>query len=470
MQIRIYNTLSRKKETLSTIEEGKIKMYVCGITPYDYAHLGHARSYVFFDVVRRFFGHAGYEVRFIQNFTDVDDKIIKRAEEEKTSPLRLAENFIIEYFKDIDALHVKRADEYPRVTEHMGDIISFIAKLVEKGYAYEAGGSVYFSVNKFKDYGKLSKQKKEDILAGARVEVDENKKEPADFALWKKAKANEVCWQSPWGEGRPGWHIECSTLVLRYLRETIDIHGGGQDLIFPHHENEIAQSEALTSKPFANYWLHHGLVTVKGEKMSKSLKNYITVKELLEKYGVNVIRYFLISSHYRKPLDFSENAIAQAKSSLERIINSCENIKIAMKHVEAGKAEKKGASKLKKAIENARKDFVSAMSDDFNTPKALAAFFDFIREVNNQLKFLSSGELSEALDFTREIGNVVGLEFERKTPAEINAILKILVEIREESRSKKDFAIADEIREKLSDAGILLEDTPQGTIWKFKVQ
>jgi len=467
MQIRIYNTLSREKENLNPIEQGKLKIYVCGITPYDYAHLGHARSYVFFDVVRRFFEYAGYEVEFIQNFTDVDDKIIKRAEEEKTSPLRLAENFIIEYFKDIDALRVRRADEYPRVTEHMEDIISFISKLVEKGYAYEADGSIYFSVNKFKDYGKLSKQKKEDMIAGARVELDETKREPADFALWKKAKANEIYWQSPWGKGRPGWHIECSALVMRYLGETIDIHGGGQDLIFPHHENEIAQSEALTSKSFANYWLHHGLVTAKGEKMSKSLKNYITVKELLDKYDVSVIRYFLISSHYRKPLDFSENAMNQAKNALERIINSCENIKITLRYAEAEKTE---ASKLKKVIENARKDFVSAMCDDFNTPKALAAFFDFIREINNQLKFLSSGELSEALDFIREAGSVLGLEFERKTPTEINAILKILVEIREESRSRKDFALADEIRRKLSDAGIMLEDTPKGTIWKFKVQ
>jgi len=470
MQIRIYNTLSREKENLNPVEQGKLKIYVCGITPYDYAHLGHARSYVFFDVARRFFEYVGYEVRFIQNFTDVDDKIIKRAEEEKTSPLKLAENFLIEYFKDIDALRVKRADEYPRVSEHIEDIISFISKLIEKGYAYEAGGNVYFSVGKFDGYGKLSKQKKEDMLAGARVEVDENKREPADFALWKKAKADEIYWGSPWGKGRPGWHIECSTLALKYLGETIDIHGGGQDLIFPHHENEIAQSEALTSKPFANCWLHHGLVTVKGEKMSKSLKNYITIKQLLEKYDVNTIRYFLISSHYRKPLDFSENAISQAKSSLERIINSCENIKIAMKYVAAKEAEKEKEDVLKEIIGAARKNFISAVCDDFNTPKALAAFFDFIRKVNVHLKSLSPEELSSALEFIREIGMVFGLEFERKIPEEINAILKILIEIREESRRKQDFALADSIRKKLEEAGIMLEDAPQGTIWKFKVQ
>ena len=461
-KVRFYNTLSRKKEVFKPVEEGKVKIYVCGITSYDYAHLGHARSYVFFDFVRRLFEHLGYSVVYVQNFTDVDDKIIERAKELGVSEEELAEKFILEYFKDADALGIRRASHYPRVTEHIGDIVDFIKKLIEKGYAYKANGNVYFSVKKFKGYGKLSKQNINEMLAGARVEAGEGKRNELDFALWKKAKQGEIAWETELGKGRPGWHIECSTMAMKYLGESIDIHGGGMDLIFPHHENEIAQSEALTGKPFARYFIHHALITVRGEKMSKSLGNFITIRELLEKYDKNVIRYFLLFSHYRKPLDYSDEALENAKAALERIRNAVSEIKEAMQS-----AEKLNGSELREKIERSREAFFNAICDDFNTPQAISELFNFIREVN---KYISEkkeragySELYEALNFIREAGSILGIDFEEEKGIKEEELVKILAEVREMLRENKNYELADYIRERLRKAGIILEDTEKGT-------
>lgn len=466
-EVRFYNTLSRKKEVFKPAEEGKVKIYVCGITSYDYAHLGHARSYVFFDFVRRFFEHLGYSVAYVQNFTDVDDKIIERARELGVSERELAEKFILEYFKDADALGIKRASHYPRVTEHIGDIVDFIKKLIERGYAYKANGNVYFSVRKFKDYGKLSKQKLSDIIAGARVEPGEGKRDKLDFALWKKAKGSEISWETELGKGRPGWHIECSTMAMKYLGESIDIHGGGMDLIFPHHENEIAQSEALTNKPFARYFIHHALITVKGEKMSKSLGNFITIRELLKKYDKNVIRYFLLFSHYRKPLDYSEEALENAEAALERIRNAVLEIKEAMRN-----AQKLNGNELKNKIEKSREAFLDALCDDFNTPKAISELFNFLREVNSYIsekkEKASYNELYEALSFIREAGNILGIDFEEEKSVKEEELIKILIEVRKKLRESKNYELADYIRDKLSEAGIILEDTEKGTKVKIR--
>ena len=472
MAIRIYNTLTRQKEEFKPLREGEVRMYVCGPTVYDYPHLGHARTYIAFDVVRRYFEHRGYTVLMVMNFTDIDDKIIKRANETGEDPKKLAEKFLRIFLEDMGALKVKPADIYPRVTEHMDDIINFIKKLQEKGYAYEGSDGVYFEVRKFKDYGKLSKIKLEDLVKGARVEPGEGKKNPEDFALWKKAKPGEPKWESPWGEGRPGWHIECSTMSSKYLGESFDIHGGGNDLIFPHHENEIAQSEACFGHEWVRYWMHTGFLMVNGEKMSKSLGNFVTVRELLKRYNPEVIRLFVLQRHYRSPLDYSEEGIEHAKNNLERLYNTLENIRVAMKKAEISFRWEKPEFEAYEAIRDARKKFYEAMDDDFNTAEALKAVFEASNAINRYLTEVKTPKesiLRKAWEFFKTVSEVFGIfedYFREEKAGNEEALIELLVEVRSQLRKERRFDLADKIRDELRSLGIQLEDTPEGTVWK----
>jgi len=471
--VKVYNTLTKQKEEFVPLRDGEVRMYVCGPTVYDYTHLGHARTYIAFDVIRRYLEHKGYTVLMVMNFTDIDDKIIRRANETGEDPNELAEKFMHFFLEDMEALKVKPADVYPRVTEHIKDIIEFVKKLEEKGYAYEALDGVYFEVRKFKDYGKLSKVNLEEIVAGARVEPGEGKKNPEDFALWKKAKPGEPKWESPWGEGRPGWHIECSTMSTKYLGEQFDIHGGGNDLIFPHHENEIAQTEACTGKEWVKYWLHTGFVMVKGEKMSKSLGNFVTIRELLERYSPEVIRFFVLQRHYRSPLDYTEEGIQHAKNNLERLYNTIENIRIALEKAEIPFKWNKEEFELYEAIRKAKEKFYEAMDDDFNMAEAMKPIFEVANAVNKYLAEVEKPKesvLRKALEFFQMVGEIFGLfeEYfkESKEESKEKELIELLIQIRAELRKQKNYALADEIRAKLREMGIQLEDTPQGTIWK----
>jgi len=460
MSLQVYNTLTNKKEEFIPLEKGKVRMYVCGPTVYDKCHIGHARCYVAFDLIRRYLEYKGYTVKYVENFTDVDDKIINKSRETGKDPLDIAERYIAEYFRDMDALNVKRADVYPRATEHITDMISFVEALVEKGAAYQSDGDVYFSVEKSKDYGKLSGIDKEQMKAGARIAVDKKKRDPLDFALWKKAKEGEPKWESPWGEGRPGWHIECSTMSQKHLGETLDIHGGGQDLIFPHHENEIAQSEAYTGKQFVRYWLHNGFVTIKEEKMSKSLGNIVPVEELLQTYSPETLRYFLVASHYRKPIDFTEGNIKEAYKASQRLLNTVDTIKAALREDMTG--EDFSPQPYREKLEE-------AMDDDFNTPLALSALFELARETNRRIeeRAISKESLKEVLKTFLDLGNVLGLFFHAEIEEVSEELLAILVDIRENARAQKLWDISDSIRDRLKEIGIVLEDSPQGTRWKF---
>ncbi len=460
MSLQVYNTLTNKKEEFIPLEKGKVRMYVCGPTVYDKCHIGHARCYVAFDLIRRYLEYKGYTVKYVENFTDVDDKIINKSKETGEDPLDIAERYIAEYFQDMDALNVKRADVYPRATEHISDMISFVRALVEKGTAYQSDGDVYFSVEKSKDYGKLSGVDKEQMKAGARIAVDEKKRDPLDFALWKKAKEGEPKWESPWGEGRPGWHIECSTMSQKHLGRTLDIHGGGQDLIFPHHENEIAQSEAYTGKQFVRYWLHNGFVTIKEEKMSKSLGNIVPVEELLQTHSPETLRYFLVASHYRKPIDFTEGNIKEAYKASQRLLNTVDTIKAALREDLTGEDF---------SPRSYREKFEEAMDDDFNTPLALSALFELARETNRRIeeKRVSKESLEEVLKTFLDLGDVLGLFFHAEIEELSEELLVILVDIRENARAQKLWDISDSIRDRLKEIGIVLEDTPQGTRWKF---
>jgi cysteinyl-tRNA synthetase len=460
MCLKVYNTLTNKKEEFTPLNDKKVRMYVCGPTVYDKCHIGHARCYVAFDVIHRYLEYSGYDVKFVENFTDVDDKIIKKSQETKRDPLELAEQYIKEYFQDMDALNVKRADVYPRATEHIEDMIAFVKKLVDTKAAYVVDGNVYFSVDKADGYGKLSGVNIDEMKAGARIAVDENKKSPLDFALWKKAKPGEPKWESPWGEGRPGWHIECSTMSQKHLGETLDIHGGGQDLIFPHHENEIAQSEAFTGQQFVRYWLHNGFITIKEEKMSKSLGNIVPVGELLKRYSPQTLRYFLVASHYRKPVDFSEESIEEAGKAFNRLSNTMDLIQNALK-------EPTGDEEF--SPDEYRKKFEEAMNDDFNTPEALSALFELARETNRRIeeKSINKESLEKVLETFRELGDVLGLFFHREVEELSEELLNILIEVREKAREKKLWDISDAIRDQLKGLGIILEDSPHGTRWKF---
>ncbi len=459
--MKIYNTLTRKKEEFKPIEEGKARIYVCGPTVYNYFHIGNARPFVVFDTLRKYLEYRGYKVKFVQNFTDVDDKIINKAREEGVTAPEISEKYIAEYFKDAAALNVKKADVHPKVSEHIPEIIDFVSTLIDKGYAYEVNGDVYFSTRKFKDYGKLSRQNIEDLEAGARIAVGEIKKDPLDFALWKAQKEeDEIAWDCPWGKGRPGWHIECSAMAKKHLGDTIDIHAGGQDLQFPHHENEIAQSECCNGVPFANYWMHNGYITIDNEKMSKSKGNFFTVRDILKDYSGEVIRFFLLSGHYRNPINFSDALMEQAKAGLARMENAKENLKhlIANGSGEMTDDEKAALD----GYDKYRREFIAAMDDDLNTADAISAIFELVTAINTAVKDGASKEFAQkSLDTLMELATVVGL-LQQDADDEIDDEIQKLVDERQEARKARNFARADEIRDMLKERGITLKDTPQG--------
>ncbi|WP_349409107.1 cysteine--tRNA ligase [Pseudalkalibacillus sp. SCS-8] len=466
MSIQIYNTLTRQKEPFKPIEEGKVKMYVCGPTVYNYIHIGNARPPIVFDTVRRYLQYRGYEVHFVSNFTDVDDKIIKAANELGEEVPVLANRFIQAYHEDTSALNVQKADLHPTVTDTMDDIIRFIETLIEKGYAYEAGGDVYFRTKKFEGYGKLSHQSIEELRLGSRIQVGEKKEDPLDFVLWKSAKEGEIFWKSPWGEGRPGWHIECSAMVKKYLGDTIDIHAGGQDLSFPHHENEIAQSEALNEQTMANYWMHNGYININNEKMSKSLGNFILLHDLIQKYDPQAFRFFMLNVHYRHPINFTDELLESAKTSLERIRTTVENLEHRLSHsVDLGTDNEMWLDKI-----NAHKDrFIRDMDDDFNTSNAIATLFDLSKDANVYLQGENTTVevLERFVALFEEIGHVLGLDL-KQTKELLDEEIESLIEERNQARKEKNFQRADEIRDQLADEGIILEDTPQGVRWKRK--
>lgn len=459
--MRIYNTLTGKKEEFVPIEEGKVKIYVCGPTVYNYFHIGNARPFVVFDTLRRYFLYRGYEVKFVQNFTDVDDKIINKAREEGCTAPEVSEKYIKEYYDDAKALNVIKADVHPKVSEHIDDIIKFVQTLIDKGYAYEVDGDVYYSTRKFKDYGKLSGQNVDDLEAGARIAVGEVKKDPIDFALWKAQKEpDEIAWDSPWGKGRPGWHIECSTMAKKHLGDTIDIHGGGQDLEFPHHENEIAQSEACNGVPFARYWMHNGYITVDGTKMSKSLNNFFTVRDIRKEYSGDLIRFFLLSGQYRSPINFSDTLMEQSKQGLDRIINAEETLEFLAKNGNDGMSADEKA--VLEGLGKYKEEFIEAMDDDLNTADAIAAIFDMVSAINTAVKDGASKEFAvEALARMSELTHVLGI-LEKKEDDEIGQDIKDLIDERQQARKDRNFARADEIRDILKEKGYTLKDTPQG--------
>ena len=459
--MKIYNTMTRKKEEFVPIDENEIKMYVCGPTVYNYIHIGNARPAVVFDTMRRYMEYKGKNVKFVQNFTDVDDKIINKSLEEGVSAREISEKYIGEYFRDAEALNLKKATVHPKVTENMDEIIAFVKALVEKGYAYEADGDVYYRTRRFGGYGRLSGQNIEDLEAGARISVGEKKEDPLDFALWKARKIEgEPAWESPWGFGRPGWHIECSAMSNKYLGETIDIHGGGQDLAFPHHENEIAQTEAYTGKKFSNYWMHNAYITIDNEKMSKSKGNFFTVRDILKRYTGEEIRYFLLSGHYRSPINFSEELMTQSRNALGRMHNAKQNLEHLIRNgsdlmTEAESAELEKLGKY-------RDKFESAMEDDLNTADAISAVFELIRDINTAVKDGASKEFAGGcMELLRELTGVLGILQDEEEDGISDEILA-LVEERQEARKTKNFARADEIRDILKSKGLAVEDTPQG--------
>ena len=462
--MKVYNTLTRKKEELVPITPGEIKMYACGPTVYNYIHIGNARPLCVFDILRRYLGYRGYKVTFVQNFTDIDDKIIRRANEEHVDFSEISERYIKEFWTDADGLNVRHATVNPKATENIDAIIHIISTLIEKDYAYEAQGDVYFSTEKFKDYGKLSHQPLEDLEAGARIMVGEVKREPMDFAVWKAAKPGEPAWDSPWGKGRPGWHIECSAMNWRYLGDTIDIHCGGQDLIFPHHENEIAQSECFTGKPFAHYWMHNGYINVDNVKMSKSLGNFFTVRDVAEKYGYEPIRYLLISAQYRSPINYSTDIIEQCISALNRLYTCRDSLDFELKN--ASDAEHDGDRAIIDGFGKYREQFIDAMDDDLNTADAIASIFELVRDINTNVvgKTPSKALVEGAISVFDELTGVLGLVYNRKTET-LDSDIEALIEARTNARKEKNWAEADRIRDQLKEMGIVLEDTAQGVKW-----
>jgi cysteinyl-tRNA synthetase len=460
--VKLYNTLTNQKETFTPIEEGNVKMYVCGPTVYNYFHIGNARPFIVFDVMRRYFEYLGYHVNYIQNFTDVDDKIIQKAQEEGVEAQDIAQRYMEEYFVDADGLGVRRATVHPKVSDNMEGILRLIQTLIDKGLAYNIDGNVYYRVKAFEPYGKLSKQSLEDLESGARVEICEEKEDPMDFALWKKHKTGEPFWDSPWGPGRPGWHIECSAMSSRYLGETIDIHGGGQDLIFPHHENEIAQSEGAHGKPFAHYWIHNGYININNEKMSKSKGNFFTVRDISKEYDLEVVRMFMLSAHYRSPVNFSRELMEQSKTALERIYNARHNLVFLL----ANQKETPVTSEMDpQAFQEYRVKFREAMDDDLNTAGALGVIFDMVREINTRFDASTpAAHLSQALDILDELTQVLGLI--KKDIDLLDEDVERLIEERQQARKNKDFKRSDDIRDLLKEQGILLEDTREGVKWK----
>ena len=460
--MQVYNTLTNRKEEFVPIEPGKVKMYVCGPTVYNFFHIGNARPFVVFDTLRRYFKFRGYEVKFVQNFTDVDDKIINRAKEEGITAPEVSEKYIKEYFNDAEALNVLKADVHPKVSEHIPEIIAFVQTLIDKGYAYEADGDVYYSTRKFKDYGKLSGQNIDDLESGARIAIGEVKEDPLDFALWKARKEeSEIAWESPWGMGRPGWHIECSTMAKKHLGDTIDIHGGGQDLTFPHHENEIAQSEACNGVPFAHYWMHNGYINVDGKKMSKSLNNFFTVRDIRENYSGDVIRFFLLSGHYRSPINFSDVLMEQSKQGYERIATAIETLEF-LKTNGSDEAMADEAAKIA-SLDKHREKFIEVMDDDLNTADGIAAIFELVSEINLDVKDGASKSFAEeALKRIKELTEVLGLFGGEDEEEGLGDDIQALIDERQAARKEKNWARADEIRDQLAAMGITLKDTPQG--------
>ncbi|MBL7081226.1 MAG: cysteine--tRNA ligase [Candidatus Omnitrophica bacterium] len=468
MPLFIYNTLTRKKEEFIPLNPPQVKMYTCGVTVYDDCHIGHARSLYIFDVIRRYLEYRKFKVNFVRNITDVDDKIINRANELKIDWRELVDKYIDSYKKDLELLSIRPGimdgKEEPRATKNIPEMIKYIEDLIDKGYAYLTDNGVYFSVRKFKDYGKLSGQGIDQMLSGVRIEADEHKKDPLDFALWKKSKPNEPEWPSPWREGRPGWHIECSIMAQKYLGETLDIHGGGRDLIFPHHENEIAQSEAITGKPFAKYWIHHGLLTINGQKMAKSLGNFVTIKDLVKRYNdPNILKMFFLSAHYTSPIDFTWEKMKEEKQALERIMILIDKIDRKLTNSELQVADKNF-----KEIENIKNRFKEVMDDDFNMPQGLASIFDLVNIVNKDID--NPDFIFAAKNLLFELTEIFGLDLKkRKAPLDdLAASITPLIKERNEARKKHDFQKADKIRKDLEQKGILLEDTKAGTIWRRK--
>lgn len=461
--MKIFNTMSRRKEEFVPVDPNEVKIYACGPTVYNFIHIGNARPLCVFDVLRRYLEYRGYNVKFVQNFTDVDDKIIKRANEENSTFEEISEKYIKEFWTDAHGLNFKDATVHPKATENIDEIIEIIKTLEEKGYAYAVDGDVYYRTLKFKDYGKLSHQPIDDLQSGARIAVGDKKEDPLDFALWKAAKEGEPYWDSPWGKGRPGWHIECSAMNKRYLGNTIDIHCGGQDLIFPHHENEIAQSEAANGCMFSKYWMHNGYINVDNVKMSKSLGNFKTVREIADVYGYEVIRYFLISSHYRSPINYNLEIIEQCKSALERLYNCRESLDFAIKNAKTDIADDEEILAL---IDSRKEQFINSMDDDLNTADGIAAVFDLVSDINTKIinKDVSKNVCQKAADMFDELTGVLGLVYNRKSN-DINDDIEKLIEERQQARANKDWATADRIRDELKAQGITLKDTPQGVTW-----
>lgn len=466
--MKIYNTMTREKQEFVPITPGEVKMYSCGPTVYDYFHIGNARPFIIFDTMRRYLEYTGYKVTFVQNFTDIDDKMINRANKEGITVKELGERFIAEYFKDAEALGIRKATIHPKATENIDAIIEVVKTLEEKGYAYNVNGNVYFRTKKFDGYGKLSHQPLEELEAGARIDIADEKEDPMDFALWKAQKPGEPAWESPWGMGRPGWHIECSAMVNKYLGASIDIHSGGKDLIFPHHENEVAQSECANGCEFANYWMHNGYININNQKMSKSLGNFFTIRDITEKYKPEVVRFFMLSAHYRSPVNFSDDLMQQAQSAMERVYTCIENINFLLKNAverDANEAE----NELLEALSKAKKRFCDAMDDDLNTADAISAIFDIVSSANKTVS--KDGDnaksvLESVLSAIHEIGDVLGL-FEEKEEAKGDAEIEALIEKRNEARKNKDWAEADRIRDELKARNIILKDTPTGVQWSY---
>ena len=467
--MKIYNTMSRKKEEFIPLHPGEVKMYSCGPTVYNYFHIGNARPFIIFDTLRRYFEYRGFKVTFVQNFTDIDDKMIKNANEQGITVRELADRFIEEYFKDAKGLAIREASVHPRATDNIDAIIDTISALIEKGFAYESEGDVYFETNRFTEYGKLSGQPLEDLAAGARIDVDDRKKNPMDFALWKNKKEGEPAWQSPWGEGRPGWHIECSAMVNRYLGETIDIHSGGQDLIFPHHENEIAQSECATGKPFARYWMHNGYINVNNEKMAKSKGNFFTVRDVAQKYDYEVIRFFMLSAHYRSAINFSDELLKQSEAGLERLYTCLYNLEFLQ-----AKSQKKALSaddeQILSKLDGFTEQFNTAMDDDLNTADAISALFDLARFSNSNITVETPlAVFDAAIAKLRELGGVLGI-LDKKQEDTVSDEVKALLEKRKEARQNKDWALSDQIRDELKAMGVEVLDTRQGMKLNIKRQ
>ena len=464
MTIQLFNSLTRQKEPFVPLEEGKVKMYVCGPTVYNFIHIGNARPVIVYDTVRRYLQYKGYEVKYVSNFTDVDDKIIKAANELGEEVSDLTNRFIHAYFEDITALGCKKADVHPRVTDHLDDIIEFIGVLIDKGYAYESKGDVYYRTRKFDGYGKLSHQSIDDLKVGARIEAGEKKEDPLDFALWKAAKEGEIKWESPWGEGRPGWHIECSVMAREHLGDTIDIHAGGQDLTFPHHENEIAQSEAYTGKSFARYWMHNGYINIDNEKMSKSLGNFILVNDIRQQIDPQVLRFFMLSVHYRHPINFAQDLVEAAKAGLERLQTAYGNVQHRM--TVTTNLSSNGDVILEK-VNEVKRQFEEAMDDDFNTANGISALFELARVANMYLKESNTEEqvLKKILETFDVLGEVLGIKFSLENEL-LDEEIEALIEERNMARKNRDFARSDEIRDQLLNMNIILEDTRQGTRWK----